>query len=127
MVRPANNAVATGISAVAARAEANALRIQAGRCPHLLAEAQLYRYGDDSSSGPESPLSEHNHALDALRYLIATLDARRLARPRPPAPPTPTPPPPPRPSERPLWWRIHFDPAFDYLWTHVCRIETGDH
>src|SRR5437762_10678155 len=41
---------------------------------------------DDSDSGPESPLSEHNHALDALRYLIATMDAHRLARQRQPLP-----------------------------------------
>src|SRR5256885_1881936 len=73
------------------------LRILEGRCPNLLTEAQLYRYGDDDSdTGPESPLSEHNHALDALRYLIATLDAHRLARPRHPFPDDP--PPKPKPN-----------------------------
>src|SRR5262245_48493948 len=29
----------------------------------------------------EAPLNEHNHALDALRYLVLSLDARYLARP----------------------------------------------
>jgi DNA-binding response OmpR family regulator len=47
-----------------------------------LAEAQLYRYDAEGEGRTEGPLSEHNHALDALRYLVATLDAHHLARPR---------------------------------------------
>ena len=71
-----------GIAAVTARLENGTLRIVQGRCPNLLSEAELYRYDDTSGRRTESPLSEHNHALDALRYLIATLDERRLSRPR---------------------------------------------
>ena len=58
--------------------------VAAGSCPNLLAEAQLYRYAE--AGGAEAPLAEHNHALDALRYLVATLDAHHLARPRRPQP-----------------------------------------
>ena len=79
VVRQGNNAVRLGITAVTARLGDRRLRVVAGRCPNLLAEAQLYRYGD--KEGAETPLAEHNHALDALRYLVATLDAHRLARP----------------------------------------------
>jgi hypothetical protein len=81
-VRPGNNALRPGLAAVAARLENGTLRILEGRCPNLLREARLYRYG----SGPderhaENPVDEHNHALAALRYLILTLDARRQAQP----------------------------------------------
>ena len=44
------------------------------RCPNLVREARLYRYDED---GSESPVDEENHALAALRYLIARLDERR--------------------------------------------------
>jgi hypothetical protein len=82
--RPGLNAVRQGIAAVTARLEGGTLRVVEGRCPNLLAEAQLYRYDDDGGRGAESPVGEHNHALDALRYLIATLDERRLSRRRRP-------------------------------------------
>lgn len=42
----------------------------------------FYRYpttpGDCQN---ENPVDEHNHALAALRYLIATLDAGRMVQP----------------------------------------------
>ena len=82
-VREGNNAVRPGLAAVTARLEDGRLRVVAGCCPNLLAEAQLYRYAE--TGGAETPEAEHNHALDALRYLIATLDTRHLARPRRPA------------------------------------------
>ena len=53
----------------------------AGACPNLLAEAQLYRY-DPETPNAESPLKEHDHALDALRYLISKLDWKKMARMR---------------------------------------------
>jgi hypothetical protein len=80
-VRKGLNAVQPGIAAVTARLGTGTLRVVAGRCPNLLAEAQLYRWGEDDGRS-ETPLGEHNHALDALRYLIATLDAHHMARPR---------------------------------------------
>jgi hypothetical protein len=90
-VRRGNNAKQTGIAAVSARLQDGRLRIVQGTCPNLLAEAGLYRFGDG-----EMPENEHNHALDALRYLVSRLDARRMARPASelvapePTPETPT-------------------------------------
>lgn len=85
VVRSGDNALRPGIAAVSARIENGSLRVIQGACPNLLAEAELYRYGDDKQT-EETPLDEHNHALAALRYLISRLDAGkqvgRLARPR---------------------------------------------
>jgi hypothetical protein len=64
------------------------VRVLPGVCPNLLAEAELYHYqsATDSRRG-ENPEDEHNHALAALRYLIAQLDARKLGRkPKSPTP-----------------------------------------
>jgi hypothetical protein len=112
-VQPGNHAVRTGIAAVTARLEDGGLRVLVGRCPNLLAEAQLYRYSDEPGEREaESPLNAHNHALDALRYLVASLDQRRMARPRKPVPPPdappgspPPPPPAPPPRKRDPWLR----------------------
>jgi hypothetical protein len=51
--------------------------------PNLLREAELYRYATDADSRrAETPLDNNDHALDALRYLIASIDARKLGRKR---------------------------------------------
>ena len=94
-VRRGTNAVRAGIAAVTARLQTGTLRVVAGACPNLLAEAQLYRYDKRGEARGENPLDENNHALDALRYLISTLDARGMAggSPQSPAPP-PAPAPP---------------------------------
>jgi hypothetical protein len=85
MVRPGNNALRPGIAAVTARLQSGRLRVLAGRCPNLLAEAGLYRWGETATeSRAESPVDEHNHALAALRYLISRLDARHMAGERRP-------------------------------------------
>ena len=63
-IRQASNAVGHGIAAVAARIARGRLRVVAGACPNLLAEAGLYRYPEGGSGGGENPLPEHNHALD---------------------------------------------------------------
>src|SRR5947208_6479610 len=91
-----NNARQMGIAAVSGRLQDGRLRIVQGACPNLLAEAGLYRFGDG-----ETPENEHNHALDALRYLISRLDARRMARPA--SEPTAPEPEPPTRKERSLW------------------------
>jgi hypothetical protein len=111
-VRPGNNAVQLGLAAVAARVENGTLRIQEGRCPNLLREAQLYRYEAGGRHKSEVPLEENNHAMDALRYLVMGLDEHRLARPQP-APDAP-PPPPPRPQPR-KWLRYDNEE----LWTRL--------
>jgi len=121
-VRKGDNARRPGIAAVRARIEAGALKVLAGTCPNLLAEAQLYRYEPDSDS--EEPVNENNHALDALRYLISKLDWRGMARlrkgdPIPPptdlpsaTPATPVQPPPPKPRK---WLSIYNEE----LWTRI--------
>jgi hypothetical protein len=108
------NALRPGIAAVSARLENRTLRVVAGACPNLLAEASLYRYSDEAQERrAEVPVDEHNHALAALRYLISRLDERRMARSHPandPAIPTP---PPPAPPARRRWLRYDNEA----LWT----------
>jgi hypothetical protein len=70
------NSLRIGIQAVTARLRTGRLKVIEGRCPNLVREARLYRYGDEPG---ENPVDEHNHALAALRYLIGRLDAHRLA------------------------------------------------
>lgn len=118
VVRPGNNALRPGIAAVSARLENGTLRVLAGRCPNLLAEAELYRYSaDPQERNAEVPLDDHNHALAALRYLISRLDERHQARSRPSAGEEDQPPTdaksPPRSAARPAWT----DPRNDFLWT----------
>ncbi len=80
-VRQGDNDLRTGISAVHARLADARLRILRDACPNLLAEAALYRYDSDAESRrTEAPIDDHNHALDALRYLVSRLDARKMAR-----------------------------------------------
>jgi len=80
-VRQGNNAIQNGIAAVNARIQHGRLKIVAGKCPNLLAEAGLYCYSDEpEDQGGEKPLDRYNHALAALRYLIATVDTGRMAR-----------------------------------------------
>ena len=70
-----------GIAAVTARLETDRLKIIAGACPHLLREASHYRYSDDRTDRrSENPVDDHNHALDALRYLVSKIDQRQMAR-----------------------------------------------
>ena len=84
-----------GIAAVSARLEDGRLKVLEGRCPNLLTEAGMYRWGESEVCRAEVPVDDHNHALAALRYLIARLDKNNLARrarnSAPPAPPTKTP------------------------------------
>jgi len=46
-------------------------------------EAGLYRYATEADSRRgESPLDHDDHTMDALRYLIASIDERKLGRRR---------------------------------------------
>ncbi len=103
-IRQASNPVGHGIAAVAARIARGRLRVVAGACPNLLAEAGLYRYPEGGSGGGENPLPEHNHALDALRYLVATHDARQIVRGRAVKPPDTPPAKPQAPENRWMRW-----------------------
>ncbi len=81
-VRRADNNIRLGIGAVNARLQSGRLKVLRRRCPNLIREAGLYHYptSDEQSGSVEIPVDAHNHALDALRYLVAKLDARYLAR-----------------------------------------------
>ena len=74
------NAIRPGIAAVSARIQSGRLCILPKKCPNLIMEAGLYRYDPRLPNG-ETPIDEHNHTMDALRYLISGLDSHHLARP----------------------------------------------
>jgi hypothetical protein len=78
VLRKGDNAKRPGIAAVRARLENGSLRVLENACPNLLAEAGLYRYDGDAGDS-EEPIKEHDHTLDALRYLVSRLDARQMA------------------------------------------------
>ena len=62
------------------RIRTGTLKIIKDACPNLLAEAGLYCYDNGRhEKSAENPIGEYDHALDALRYLIMSLDHRRLA------------------------------------------------
>jgi hypothetical protein len=84
-IREGKNALRPGIAAVNARIESGRLFVR--DCPNLVAEAGLYRYSDDPAERrAEIPIDEHNHALAALRYLVAAIDdGRQIERPKKPA------------------------------------------
>jgi hypothetical protein len=112
-VLPANNDVRLGIAAVTARLRTGRLKVLGPACPNLLAEAQLYRYPTprERARAGENPVDAHNHALAALRYLVAQLDARFLARLRKAGPDPEAAAPRPSPGNSPtdrdeLWTRL---------------------
>jgi hypothetical protein len=81
-IRRGINDIRLGIAAVTARLRTGRLRINDCRCPHLAAEAKLYRYPSSAerAAAGENPVDAHNHALGALRYLISRLDSRYLGK-----------------------------------------------
>jgi Terminase large subunit, T4likevirus-type, N-terminal/Terminase RNaseH-like domain len=89
-VLPGINEIRPGVAAVTARLRTGRLRVLRPRCPHLIAEASLYRYptAQERRGESELPLDAHNHALGALRYLVSRIDTRYLARLRRKAPST---------------------------------------
>lgn len=96
VVRKGENALRTGIAAVSSRINTGKLKVIASQCPNLVREAKLYRYPE---SGGEKPLDADNHALAALRYLIASLDRNVLTNQPSPLLPNPKTP--------ETWRRIH--------------------
>jgi hypothetical protein len=100
VVRESNNSIDAGLAAVTARIETGRLKVLADACPNLIREASLYRWGPNGK-----PLDEHNHAPDALRYLIARLDRGFMARARRQPNPPDDLPPGTQPKNRSLDWR----------------------
>jgi hypothetical protein len=82
VVRRGENDIRAGIAAVRARLETGMLKVVRARCPNLIVEAQLYRYPDrqEGQADSETPVDDHNHALAALRYLVARLDHQFIRR-----------------------------------------------
>jgi hypothetical protein len=87
VVRRGDNDIRSGVAAVSARLRTGRLKVRRDTCPHLLTEARLYRYprAVERALRGENPVEEHNHALDALRYLISRLDAHFIAKLRKPS------------------------------------------
>ena len=81
------NDIRLGIAAVRAGLEDGRLRVVGGRCPNLLTEAGMYRWGEAEDRRAEVPVNKDNHALAALRYLIATLDRHSVTKRRSNSPP----------------------------------------
>ena len=67
-----------GIAAVNARLRTGRLKVFNG-CKNLIRESGLYRYPtlEEKRIQGENPIDENNHALSALRYLIADVDRVR--------------------------------------------------
>jgi hypothetical protein len=100
------NDIRPGIAAVSARIRSGGSKVLPA-CVNLIQEARLYRYpsAQERELLGENPIDRHNHALAALRYLIATLDRR------PKLPPEAAPPP-----KKPSFWERFHD---DRLWTPI--------
>jgi hypothetical protein len=101
VLRP-ENAIRPGIAAVSARLQTGRLRV-ARACEQLIREAELYRYPSaaERQREGENPVDEHNHALAALRYLVAGIDKRFMAKLR--RKPEPASDVPPSPPDEGLW------------------------
>jgi hypothetical protein len=82
LMRKGINDIRLGIAAVTARLRTGRLKIDPRRCPALCAEAKLYRYpaAQERALHGENPIDDHNHALGALRYLVACVDAHYIAK-----------------------------------------------
>jgi PBSX family phage terminase large subunit len=69
------DSIKSGIDAVRALLKANRLHIHKN-CKNLIQEFETYTYPEKkpNNNEPELPIKENDHALDALRYLIANHD-----------------------------------------------------
>lgn len=78
-IRKAYKKIEAGIIAVNSRIGLDQLYVIENRCPATCAEAITYVYPEkDEVHSGDKPIDKDNHAMDALRYMIATVD-RRLA------------------------------------------------
>jgi phage terminase large subunit len=73
-----SGSIQRGINLVHSRINSGRLKIVRGACPNLIEESELYRYPDhEEQTFGDTPLPEHDHAMDSLRYLITGLDGKR--------------------------------------------------
>lgn len=71
ITNPADNDVQMGIERVTKRGKTGQLRISPD-CRNLISEAETYHYKEEK----DEPVKEHDHCLDALRYLVMGLDGK---------------------------------------------------
>lgn len=76
--RKAIKKIDLGIRAVSARVRTGRLKVFR-TCGNLVREAGLYRYHteEEQKVPTDNPVKEHDHAMDALRYLVAGVDRPR--------------------------------------------------
>jgi hypothetical protein len=74
LVRKGDNDIRHGIAMITARIRTGRLKVSPA-CVNLIAESRLYRYPTAAERAQlgENPIDAHNHALAALRYLVATM------------------------------------------------------
>ena len=75
--RPAKKgagSVEGGIDLVSARIQTGKLKLIKGTTPNLLIEAESYRYEVDEDNPSSNKIVGADHALDALRYLVMSID-----------------------------------------------------
>lgn len=78
--RKAYKAIEPGIIMVNSRINLDQVKVIENRCPALCAEAVTYVYPEkDEEHVGDKPIDKDNHAMDAFRYMIATLDRRKAA------------------------------------------------
>lgn len=76
--RKAIKKIDLGIRAVAARIRTGRLKVFRS-CTNVIREAGLYRYHteEEQKVPTDNPVKEHDHAMDAMRYLVAGVDRPR--------------------------------------------------
>jgi phage terminase large subunit len=74
---PANKDIAMGIHSVRARFATDKIKIVRSRCPNLLREMSAYEWGPDDK--PKKG-TEGDHAMDAMRYMVAGIDLPRYRK-----------------------------------------------
>jgi hypothetical protein len=85
--------------------------------PNLPSEAELYCYSTHPARRrAEIPEDDNNHAVGALRYLIAKLDARKPGRKANPTPTPPQPEQPVKPKEK-KWLSLKNEALWSQMWT----------
>ena len=69
-VKPAKNSVTDGIRSVSSALKEGRIRI-CRNCKDSVREFSLYRW--DEKEGTEAPVKENDHAMDDIRYFVATI------------------------------------------------------
>ena len=81
-VRDAKNEVREGIAATAVLIGSRGVRVRREACPCFLREIHAYLWDEKARQrGEEKPVKDHDHAMDALRYLCHTLTNRFRSSP----------------------------------------------